>query len=165
MNTLTRKADLIYTEWTLIEPAFDPAKLRARETVFTIGNGYLASCIAVRENCSADETGASENLADNNGQSCPFPRTHTKHGQDRAGNGGGHRIVERRSTRQRQESGYCLRYSRASAMMLKRAPKNQRGCVMELLRFIGEPLPFLLNPRQCFQDVGNGSLIRASCVW
>ncbi len=49
MNTLTRHADLIYTDWTLIEPEFvggaslqeNPAKLRARETVFTIGNGYL----------------------------------------------------------------------------------------------------------------------------
>lgn len=36
-------SDLIYTEWTLIEPGFDPAKLRARETVFTIGNGYLGT--------------------------------------------------------------------------------------------------------------------------
>jgi beta-phosphoglucomutase len=43
MNTLTRPLDLIYTDWTLIEPEFDPAKLRARETVFTIGNGYLGT--------------------------------------------------------------------------------------------------------------------------
>jgi beta-phosphoglucomutase len=43
MNTLTRRADLIYTDWILIEPEFDPAKLRARETVFTIGNGYLGT--------------------------------------------------------------------------------------------------------------------------
>jgi beta-phosphoglucomutase len=43
MNTLTRPRDLIYTEWTLTEPEFDPAKLRARETVFTIGNGYLGT--------------------------------------------------------------------------------------------------------------------------
>jgi kojibiose phosphorylase len=43
MNTLTRPRDLIYTDWTLIEPEFDPAKLRARETVFTIGNGYLGT--------------------------------------------------------------------------------------------------------------------------
>jgi beta-phosphoglucomutase len=43
MNTLTRQAELIYTDWTLIEPEFDPAKLRARETVFTIGNGYLGT--------------------------------------------------------------------------------------------------------------------------
>jgi beta-phosphoglucomutase len=43
MNTLTRPLDLIYTDWTLIEPEFDPTKLRARETVFTIGNGYLGT--------------------------------------------------------------------------------------------------------------------------
>jgi beta-phosphoglucomutase len=43
MNTLTRPRDLIYTDWTLIEPEFDPAKLRARETVFTVGNGYLGT--------------------------------------------------------------------------------------------------------------------------
>ncbi len=35
--------DLIYTDWTLIEPQFDPAQLHARETVFTIGNGYLGT--------------------------------------------------------------------------------------------------------------------------
>jgi beta-phosphoglucomutase len=35
--------DLIYTEWIAIEPEFDPAKLRARETGFTIGNGYLGT--------------------------------------------------------------------------------------------------------------------------
>jgi trehalose/maltose hydrolase-like predicted phosphorylase len=40
-NISTR--DLIYTDWMLIEPEFDPAKLRARETVFTIGNGYLGT--------------------------------------------------------------------------------------------------------------------------
>jgi beta-phosphoglucomutase len=43
MNTLTRPRDLIYTDWTLTEPEFDPTKLRARETVFTIGNGYLGT--------------------------------------------------------------------------------------------------------------------------
>jgi beta-phosphoglucomutase len=43
MNTLTRPLELIYTDWTLTEPEFDPAKLRARETVFTIGNGYLGT--------------------------------------------------------------------------------------------------------------------------
>jgi beta-phosphoglucomutase len=43
MNTLTRHVDLIYSDWTLTEPEFDPAKLRARETVFTIGNGYLGT--------------------------------------------------------------------------------------------------------------------------
>ncbi len=43
MSTLIRPRELIYTDWTLIEPEFDPAKLRARETVFTIGNGYLGT--------------------------------------------------------------------------------------------------------------------------
>ena len=40
MNNLS---DLIYTNWTLIEPQFDPEKLHSRETVFTIGNGYLGT--------------------------------------------------------------------------------------------------------------------------
>jgi len=31
---------LIYTDWTLSEAQFDPKQLCARETVFTIGNGY-----------------------------------------------------------------------------------------------------------------------------
>jgi len=35
--------DLIYTDWTLTEPQFDPRQLRARETVFTIGNGYVGT--------------------------------------------------------------------------------------------------------------------------
>ena len=35
--------NLIYTDWTLIEPQFDPAQLRSRETVFTIGNGYVGT--------------------------------------------------------------------------------------------------------------------------
>ena len=43
MNTLARPRELIYTDWVLIEPEFDPEKLRARETVFTIGNGYLGT--------------------------------------------------------------------------------------------------------------------------
>jgi beta-phosphoglucomutase len=43
MNTLIRQAELIYTDWTLTEPEFDLSKLRARETVFTIGNGYLGT--------------------------------------------------------------------------------------------------------------------------
>lgn len=43
MNTPTRHADLIYTGWTLTEPEFNPEKLRARETIFTIGNGYLGT--------------------------------------------------------------------------------------------------------------------------
>ena len=35
--------DLIYTDWTLIESQFEPRQLRSRETVFTIGNGYLGT--------------------------------------------------------------------------------------------------------------------------
>ncbi len=35
--------NLIYTDWTAIEPQFDPEQLRSRETVFTIGNGYLGT--------------------------------------------------------------------------------------------------------------------------
>jgi beta-phosphoglucomutase len=42
MNTPSSR-NLIYTDWTLIEPQFDPALLRSRETVFTIGNGYLGT--------------------------------------------------------------------------------------------------------------------------
>ena len=33
----------IYTDWILIETEFDPEQLHARETVFTIGNGYLGT--------------------------------------------------------------------------------------------------------------------------
>ena len=43
MNIPAHSRDLIYTDWTLIEPHFDPKQLRARETVFTIGNGYLGT--------------------------------------------------------------------------------------------------------------------------
>lgn len=39
----TQPHDLVYTNWTLIEPEFDPAQLHSRETVFTIGNGYLGT--------------------------------------------------------------------------------------------------------------------------
>jgi len=34
---------LSYTDWSLTETQFDPAQLHARETVFTIGNGYLGT--------------------------------------------------------------------------------------------------------------------------
>ncbi len=40
---MNNSSDLIYTNWTLIEPQFDPEKLHSRETVFTIGNGYLGT--------------------------------------------------------------------------------------------------------------------------
>lgn len=35
--------NLLYTDWVLIERGFDPNQLHARETVFTIGNGYLGT--------------------------------------------------------------------------------------------------------------------------
>jgi beta-phosphoglucomutase len=34
---------LQYTDWTLTETAFEPPQLQTRETVFTIGNGYLGT--------------------------------------------------------------------------------------------------------------------------
>jgi len=43
MNIPAHSRDLIYADWTLIEPQFDPKQLRARETIFTIGNGYLGT--------------------------------------------------------------------------------------------------------------------------
>jgi beta-phosphoglucomutase len=43
MNTTVHSRKLIYTDWTLIESQFDPDQLHARETVFTIGNGYLGT--------------------------------------------------------------------------------------------------------------------------
>jgi kojibiose phosphorylase len=36
-------SDLIYSDWTLTETRFDPEQLHVRETVFTIGNGYLGT--------------------------------------------------------------------------------------------------------------------------
>ncbi|MEA5618820.1 beta-phosphoglucomutase [Cronbergia sp. UHCC 0137] len=35
--------DFIYTDWILIETQFNPAQLHVRETIFTIGNGYLST--------------------------------------------------------------------------------------------------------------------------
>jgi len=43
MNTTVHSRALLYTDWTLTEPEFDPAQLHARETIFTIGNGYLGT--------------------------------------------------------------------------------------------------------------------------
>jgi len=42
MDILAR-CNLSYTDWTLIEPQFDVKQLHSRETVFTIGNGYLGT--------------------------------------------------------------------------------------------------------------------------
>jgi beta-phosphoglucomutase len=36
-------SDFIYTDWTLIETRFPPEQIHHRETVFTIGNGYLGT--------------------------------------------------------------------------------------------------------------------------
>jgi kojibiose phosphorylase len=43
MKTPERSRNLIYTDWTLSEAQFDPDQMSARETVFTIGNGYLGT--------------------------------------------------------------------------------------------------------------------------
>ena len=40
---LPSSPNLIYTDWTLTESQFDPEQLHSRETVFTIGNGYLGT--------------------------------------------------------------------------------------------------------------------------
>jgi kojibiose phosphorylase len=43
MLTLTDSTNLTYTDWTVIETEFSPQLLHPRETVFTIGNGYLGT--------------------------------------------------------------------------------------------------------------------------
>jgi beta-phosphoglucomutase len=43
MDTKNSNLDFIYTDWSLIETRFDPEKIHHRETVFTIGNGYLGT--------------------------------------------------------------------------------------------------------------------------
>jgi beta-phosphoglucomutase len=43
MPPLTDLPNLIYTDWIVIESQFNPSLLHARETVFTIGNGYLGT--------------------------------------------------------------------------------------------------------------------------
>jgi len=43
MDTRAHSHPLSYTDWTLTETQFDPNQLNARETVFTIGNGYLGT--------------------------------------------------------------------------------------------------------------------------
>ncbi|MFM6067616.1 MAG: beta-phosphoglucomutase [Sphaerospermopsis kisseleviana] len=40
---MEKQQDFIYTDWILIENQFNPEKLQARETIFTIGNGYLGT--------------------------------------------------------------------------------------------------------------------------
>ncbi|MEH2082026.1 MAG: beta-phosphoglucomutase [Nostoc sp.] len=43
MQTKARSRHFIYTDWILIETQFDPEQLHSKETVFTIGNGYLGT--------------------------------------------------------------------------------------------------------------------------
>lgn len=43
MNTTSSSRDFIYKDWMLIETQFHPEQLQSRETVFTIGNGYLGT--------------------------------------------------------------------------------------------------------------------------
>ncbi|OWY64025.1 beta-phosphoglucomutase [cyanobacterium TDX16] len=42
-TALPQTNNLIYTDWVAIQRGFDPNQLHARETVFTIGNGYLGT--------------------------------------------------------------------------------------------------------------------------
>jgi kojibiose phosphorylase len=43
MQTKDRSRHFIYTDWILIETQFDLDQLQSKETVFTIGNGYLGT--------------------------------------------------------------------------------------------------------------------------
>ncbi|MEH1859197.1 MAG: beta-phosphoglucomutase [Nostoc sp.] len=43
MQTKGHSRHFIYTDWILIETQFDPEQLHSKETVFTIGNGYLGT--------------------------------------------------------------------------------------------------------------------------
>lgn len=43
MDKTVRYRDFIYTDWALTETQFSPEKIHHRETVFTIGNGYLGT--------------------------------------------------------------------------------------------------------------------------
>jgi len=40
---MTQNCHLRYTDWSVIETQFDPTQLHHKETVFTIGNGYLGT--------------------------------------------------------------------------------------------------------------------------
>ncbi|WP_414566489.1 MULTISPECIES: beta-phosphoglucomutase [unclassified Anabaena] len=43
MDTKASNYHFIYTDWRLIETQFDPNQSHSRETIFTIGNGYLGT--------------------------------------------------------------------------------------------------------------------------
>ncbi|HBL13837.1 MAG TPA: hypothetical protein DD379_21060, partial [Cyanobacteria bacterium UBA11162] len=38
-----RNCHFIYKDWDVIETKFDPSQLHHKETVFTVGNGYLGT--------------------------------------------------------------------------------------------------------------------------
>jgi kojibiose phosphorylase len=42
-NNKEHNCHLTYTDWSVIETQFDPAQLHHKETVFTLGNGYLGT--------------------------------------------------------------------------------------------------------------------------
>ncbi|HLO84956.1 MAG TPA: beta-phosphoglucomutase, partial [Nostocaceae cyanobacterium] len=43
MNIQNDSHDFIYTDWVLMEHKFNPDQLHSRESIFTIGNGYLST--------------------------------------------------------------------------------------------------------------------------
>ncbi|WP_427159810.1 beta-phosphoglucomutase [Aliinostoc sp. HNIBRCY26] len=43
MNHQQTSSDFIYEDWSLIETQFKPEQINSRETIFTIGNGYLGT--------------------------------------------------------------------------------------------------------------------------
>jgi kojibiose phosphorylase len=43
MDEIVNSHSFVYTDWSLIETQFDPNQLHHKETVFTIGNGYLGT--------------------------------------------------------------------------------------------------------------------------
>ena len=43
MNENILDPHLVYSDWILTETEFDPEQLNYKETVFTIGNGYLGT--------------------------------------------------------------------------------------------------------------------------
>lgn len=43
MTVSATEGNLIYNAWTLVESSFDPVNQHTRETVFTIGNGYVGT--------------------------------------------------------------------------------------------------------------------------
>jgi trehalose/maltose hydrolase-like predicted phosphorylase len=42
-NNKEHNCHLTYTDWSVIETQFDPTQLHYKETVFTLGNGYLGT--------------------------------------------------------------------------------------------------------------------------